>query len=133
MNRRRQDGFSLIELIIFILVSSILSTALLAAFSTALKGPAQVSSSIQAMHLAVERMELILPQRQVLGFAAFSNPNADPCMMGSTQLACTNIPAGYSVASSIAADWGGDTNYKVVTVSVSGVATTTLTTLVADY
>jgi len=133
MNRQRQQGFSLVELIIFILVISILSTALLSVFSTALRGPAQVSSSIQAMRLAVERMELILPQRQVLGFTAFNSPGADPCEAGSTQLACTSIPAGFTVTSDIAADWAGDTNYKVVTVTVSGAASSTLTALVADY
>jgi len=133
MNRQRQQGFSLIELIIFILVISILSTALLSVFTTALRGPAQASSSMLAMQLAVERMELILPQRQVLGFAAFNSPAADPCEAGSSQLACTSIPTGFSVTSAIAADWAGDSDYKVVTVTVSGTASTTLTALVADY
>ena len=133
MSRQPQQGFTLVELIIFILVISILSTALLSVFSTALRGAAQVSSSIQAMQLAAERMELILPQRQVLGFAAFSSPAADPCDAGSAQLACTGIPAGFTVTSAIAADWAGDTDYKVVTVTVSGTASATLTALVADY
>ncbi len=133
MKLQRQLGFSLIELIIFILVMSILTTALFAVFSAALRGPAQASSSTQAMQLAVERMELILPQRKILGFAAFTDPGADPCKMGSAQLACTGIPAGFTVTSTIAPDWAGDTNYKVVTVSVSGTATASLTALVADY
>ncbi len=133
MNRLPQQGFSLIELIIFILVVSILSTALFSVFSTALRGPAQVSGSIQAMQLAVERMELILPQRKALGFVAFATPAADPCQQGSTQLVCTTIPAGFTVTPDIVPNWGGDNNYKVVTVSVTGTATATLTALVADY
>ncbi len=133
MRVQRQQGFSLIELIIFILVTSILSTALFLAFSTALRGPALASDSNQAMLLAVERMELILPQRQVLSFAGFNDPNHDPCKMGSGQLACTSFPVGFAVTSTVAPDWGGDTNYKVVTVSVTGSATATLTALVADY
>jgi len=132
MIKRQQRGFSLIELIIFILVMSILSTALFSVFSTALRGPAQVSGAIQAMQLAVERMELILPQRQVLGFAAFDEPAADPCQVSPVQTAC-NIPAGYTVAAVIDPGWGGDANYKVVTVTVTGTATATLTALVADY
>jgi len=132
MMKRQQRGFSLIELIIFILVVSILSTALFSVFATALRGPAQVSGAIQAMQLAVERMELILPQRQVLGFAPFDEPAADPCQMGSAQAAC-NIPVGFTVAAVIDPDWNGDTNYKVITVTVSGSATATLTALVADY
>ncbi len=133
MNSLRQNGFSFIELIIFILVTSILATALFAAFSSALRGPAQASDAIQATQLAVERMELILPQRQALGFAAFSDPNADPCKMGSPQFACSSIPAGFNVNSSIAPDWAGDTDYKVVTVTVTGTTNVTLTALVADY
>ncbi len=132
MMQRQQRGFSLIELIIFILVMSILSTALFSVFSTALRGPAQVSGTIQAMQLAVERMELVLPQRQALGFATFDDPAADPCQMGSAQPAC-DIPAGFVVTSIVDPDWGGDANYKVITVSVSGTATATLTALVADY
>ena len=133
MKKYLQNGFSLIELVIFILVTSILSAALFTAFSSALRGPAVASAASQAMHLAVERMELILPQKQVLGFAAFSNPNADPCKMGSTQLACTTVPSGFTIDSNIVDNWGGDTNYKVITVNVTGTATATLTALVADY
>ncbi len=133
MRKSSQKGFSLIELVIFIVITSLLSAALFAVFSSALLGPAQTSSATQAMRLAVERMELILPQRQVLGFTSFSLPNADPCKMGSAQLACSNIPGSYTVDSTIDDNWGADTNYKVVTVSVSGTATATLTALVADY
>ncbi len=132
-HRHCHRGFSLIELVIFIVVTSILATALFAVFSTALRGPALASDSNRAMQIAVERMELILPQRQVLGFAAFAIPAADPCQQGSAQLACTSIPAGFTVTPAIAPDWGGDTNYKVVTITVTGPATATLTSLIADY
>jgi hypothetical protein len=74
-------------------------------------------------------MELILGQRRAAGFAAF----ADPCVPGPGPSVCTP-PAGWTVASSIVAGWGGDpTNYKVVTVSVTGPIPLTATALVANY
>ena len=73
-------------------------------------------------------MELILAQRRAAGFAAF----VDPCTFGTPPAACTP-PAGYTVTAAIAPNWSGDTNYRVITVTVGGTMAAAATVLVANY
>ena len=127
-------GFTLIELIIFIVVAGILATGLAAVFSSAIRGAAEPGALTQATQIAQERMELILAQRRRQPFATFVPANFDPCNPGPGPV-CTP-PAGYSFtpAPTLVTGWGGDpTNYKVVTVTVTGLATVTLTAIVANY
>ena len=131
-------GFSLVELILFIIIISVLATGLLAGVNQSLSGSGTAQPLSLGMQLARERMELILPQRRQLGFAGFTNgPPAtfDPCTSApaSTQPVCTTWPAGYTVSATLVENWLGDANYKVVTVSVSGPTTTQLQALVANY
>lgn len=128
MNRERARGFTLIELIAFIVIVAILGVALLTAFSTGLRGAPEAALITQATQLAQERMELILAQRRAVGFAAF----ADPCVPGPGPAACTP-PAGYAVSANIAPNWNGDSNYRVVTVTVTGPSSASATALVASY
>ena len=131
-----EAGFSLIELVVFIVVVGILGTALFAAFSTALQqGASGPDLSTSAAQLAQERMELILAQKRVLGFAGFTAATFDPCTSSppSTQAVCTAPPAGYTVSATLADNWNGDTNYKVINVSVSGKSQESLIALVANY
>ena len=131
-----QTGFSLIEVLAFIVIAGILGAALFTAFTTATRLQASASDiGAAAVQLAQERMELILGQRRTLGFAAFTATTFDPCTAAvpSTQPVCTVIPAGYTVGATLADNWGGDTNYKVITVAVTGPSMATLTALVANY
>ena len=120
------SGFALIEIIIFIVVSSVVVVGLFAAFANNLRNTPQAGQIDRAADIAQQRMELILAQRRAVGFATF----ADPCP-GAT--VCTP-PAGFSVTSSIVSGWNGDpTNYKVITVDVTGQFAATATALVANY
>ncbi len=124
----RARGFSLIELVIFIVIVSIMGVALLASFSVTTRSSPDAGQMTQATQLAQERIELILAQRRAAGFAAF----VDPCTFGTPPAACTS-PAGYTVTAAIAPNWNGDTNYRVVTVTVTGTMAATVTSLVANY
>jgi type II secretory pathway pseudopilin PulG len=130
-----ESGFSLIELVVFIVVLSILGASLFASFSSALQLGAAGPTLNNARQLAQERMELILGQRHRLGFAGFTAASFDPCTSSppSLQEACTAIPAGYAVSTSLTDNWGSDTNYKVIDVAVIGTGSTSLTALVANY
>jgi prepilin-type N-terminal cleavage/methylation domain-containing protein len=131
-----QTGFSLIELVVFITVVGILAAAISTAFSTALHQQGTTSDvGSSAVQLAQERMELILAQRRTQGFAAFSSTTFDPCTAAipSTQPVCTVIPTGYTVGATFTDNWSGDTNYKVVDVTVTGPSQASLTALVANY
>ncbi len=135
MMRLVQTGFTLIELVIFIVVISLLSVGLFSVFTNTVKGVDQLDVGTQAMQLAIERMELILPQRHALGFAGFTSTTFDPCTSSpvSAQAVCASIPAGYAIATQLVTGWGGDTNYKVVTVTVTGKGQATMQALVANY
>ena len=121
-----RNGFSLIEVIVFIVVLGVLAAGLVVAFSSPLRNSPEAGRLDLAAELAQQRMELILAQRRATGFAGFTDPCPGPAI-------CTP-PTGYTVTSSIVAGYGGDpTNYKVVTVSVSGTSAIIATALVANY
>lgn len=122
-------GFSLIEAIVFIVVTGVLVAALAVAFGGVLRSAPAAGELDLMAELTQQRMELVLAQRRAAGFAAF----VDPCVPGPGPAACTP-PAGYTVTSSIAAGWSDPANYKVVTVAVTG-ATASISTsaLVANY
>jgi len=132
---QRMAGLSLIELILFIMIIGLLAAGLLAGFNRVLTGTATLSPLNQSRWLAEERMELILPQRQQLGFAGFTATTFDPCTSApaSTQAVCTTWPAGFNVSASLQNNWLGDTAYQVITVNVTGPVNTQLQALVADY
>ena len=120
------NGFSLIEVIVFIVVLGVLVAGLVVAFGSQLQNSPVAGRLDSAAELAQQRMELILAQRRAMGFAAFADPCPGPAI-------CTP-PTGYTVTSSIVAGYGADpTNYKIVTVSVSGSSSITATALVANY
>lgn len=126
---RRSAAFSLLEMIIFIVVLGVLMASIVAAMSSSLRNSPQAGGLDAAAELAQQRMELILGQRRAVGFAGF----ADPCNPGPGPAICTP-PAGYAVASTIVSGFGADlTNYKVVSVNVTGTAAITATALVANY
>ena len=121
-----QDGFSLIEVIVFIVVLGVLMAGLVVAFSSSLQNAPRAGSLDSAAELAQQRMELILAQRRAAGFAAFADPCPGP--------AICSPPVGYTVTSSIVSGYGADpTNYKVISVNVSGISAITAIALVANY
>jgi type II secretory pathway pseudopilin PulG len=122
-------GISLVELIIFIVIVSVLAAGLFSVFANSLRGAPQAGQTDSAAEIAQQRMELILAQRRAVGFAAF----VDPCVPGPGPAVCAP-PAGYGVSSNIVTGWGADPlNYKVITVTVTGPFTVAATALAANY
>lgn len=125
----RAPGFTLIELIIFIIILGIIGTTLLMTFQVSLKKSPVVRNVSRAVELAEKRMDFIQGQRNIIGYASFS----DVCAISTTLPACTG-ESGYSINSSISTGWDGNSvSYKVITVNVTGNATFSLTGLVANY
>lgn len=121
-------GFSLIEMIVFILIIGIAAIAVLRSFGSFLQKSPTGNRQTTAIALAQERMELILAQRQLKGFNSFT----DLCSGGSPPSICT-APSGYTITSTISSvTIGGDSNYKNITVTVSGLGDATLQTLVGN-
>ncbi len=124
MTITQKQGFTFLELVIFIVIIGILAAGLLSAFNVFLQKQPSVQAATLANSLAAQRMEIILGQKKISGFSAYSDPCPGP--------AICSVPTGYTVTSSIANNWNNDTNYNVITVSVTGKATASLTTMVAN-
>ncbi len=133
----RGAGFTLVELIIFIVVAGILAVGVFAAFAAALSGAAQPGAMTQAMELAQERTELILAYKRMAPDYATFLAGPDPCAGGPPPAICTP-PAGYAVTTATPLPVSGlacnpDCHEVTVTVTFSGEQRARLTTLVAAY
>jgi Tfp pilus assembly protein PilV len=122
-----KQGFSLIELIIFIVLLGI-GIGVLAPLVITLRYVHRIDKQTEALELTQQRMELILAQKNINGFSNFT----DPCS-GSPLPAVCSVPSNYTVTATIANNWLGDSDYKVITVTTSGDGNASLKTLVANY
>jgi len=115
----RGQGFTLLEMVVFIVIVGIAAVALFQTFRQTLPRSPTPTQLVQATQLAQERMELILGRRGVVSYAALN----DPCVGGTPPAICTST-FGYTVAvngiSSVVA-WNGNPtgDFKLVTVTVS--------------
>lgn len=123
----KKAGFTLIELIVFIVIISI-AASILFPILLSLRFSGTLPDQTVAQQLARSRMELILERRFITGFTGLT----DPCSDATPPSNCTP-PADYAVSTTITDNWNGDANYKVITVAVTGKAQSTLTSLVAAY
>jgi hypothetical protein len=72
-------------------------------------------------------MEWFIDQRRLQGFAALTCPSAP------APSACA-APSGFTVTNAISCTtWNSDSNYKTITVSVSGLASASLSAQIGDY
>ena len=122
------SGFSLIELVVFIVITSVLASTVLVTFVTALSKTPIDRQQIIATQTAQQCMEWYLGQRRINGFS-----NVVCSASPATPTLCT-LPTGYNFTNSITCTTiNGDDNYKLITVTVSGAGDATLTSLIADY
>jgi len=120
----RVRGFTLVELVVFIVILGLAAYALFRSFGSVLPRSPTAAQLTQAMQLAQERMELILGQRDVRGYNNLVD--LDPCNVGPSPI-CPPSTLGYTVASTGTAPgapvaWPPNpatANYKLVTVTVS--------------
>lgn len=121
------QGFTLIEILVFIVVSSlVMSTILLSAFNGLRRAPT-VHQQWVAIETARGCVEWFLNQRRLNGYTAISCPSTV------TPSACT-APAGYSISTSITCTtWNTDANYKTITINVTGLASASLATQIGSY
>lgn len=121
-------GFTLIEVIVFIIVTSLMMSVIALGLNNTLKNSPAVHNEWQAVQLAQACMEYALAQKRLVsGYAALACPGSV-----STTL-CANV-TGYTVTTTLACTtWNTDTHYKTITVAVSGKAAATLTAQIGDF
>jgi len=142
-------GVTLVEMVVFIVIAGLAVAGLVVGMSGAVRTAPMSKEMHQGLQLAQGRMELILAQRTLLGFAGFTSATFDPCAPpGGAQEACL-APAAYPVVATClytgagtcafgAANTcqGGLVDYKCVRVRVTGPQGTTvaeLEAMVANY
>ena len=128
----RRQGFTLIEIVVFIVIVGVAAYALFRSFGSLLPRSPSAAQLTQAMQLAQERMELILGQRDSpLAGRGFNNTvDLNPCNVGAPTVCTTTF--GYTVTSAGTAPapaappngptvWNANPigNYKIVSVTVS--------------
>lgn len=128
MNNR---GFTIIELVIFIVIMGIVGVTILASFSAVLKGVSVPRQKTIATQTAARCMEWYLEQRYLYGFnaATLSCPNT-------TVPSFCAAPSGYTITTSVSCTqlYGEiGANYKTITVTVGGASSAALSLLLSSY
>jgi len=123
---KKQKGFTLIELVMFIVITSILASAILLSFVTAMSKTPTILQNTIAMQTAKQCMEWVIGQRRINGYNSITCNSTVPTF-------CT-VPTGYTLTSSChSTTIGGDNNYETITVTVSGLGNAVLNLLIANY
>jgi prepilin-type N-terminal cleavage/methylation domain-containing protein len=135
-----EDGFSLIEIIITLVVLSIAVVGVLGVFSTGIRSSANPLIIDQATQLAQGEMDRVLAEKALIGFFApdFDPTNPTPCDSASI------MPPGFSCTRTFDYVQQGDlttpvtptaTEYIRVTVTISqaAIGSVSLVTLITNY
>jgi len=127
MKKRTYSGFTLIEVVIFIVVTSLLATTILQIFATGLQKTPSLQQNYVALETAAQCLEWFIGQREYNNFTTLT------CNSTTVPSFCTT-PTGYSTAVSIVCTTiNSDANYKTITITVTGSGSASLTSLVGNY
>ncbi len=127
---KKQVGFTLIEVLLLIIVSSILAMTILLSLQTATKNMPNQLYNMTATQTAKLCLEWFVGQRRLQwgnGYLSVTCP--------STAVPFTCVaPSGYTLSVDIACTTiNSDANYKTITITVTGSGNATLSALIANY
>jgi type II secretory pathway pseudopilin PulG len=121
-------GFTLIELILFIVVTGILSTTILLTFINSLNDTPAVHNNVIATNIMSQCMEWYLGQRRLNDFASITTGSTVPSFCS------TLLPNGFNLSVTVAnTSINNDNNYKLISITVSGAGNANSSMLIADY
>lgn len=128
----RQQGFTLIELVLFILVTSLLISGIMLGYIGALNNYPVVLQNTIAMQSAKQCAQWYLGQRRLNGYSSISGAN---CTNPLTLPSICFAPTGYNLTGTCSQTTlhSGDTNYETITITTSGKGDATVTLLVGNY
>lgn len=120
-------GFTLIELVAFIIISGLLGSTILLALITVLQKTPTLFQQQVALQTSSQCMEWFIGQRHLNGFSSITCPST-------TVPGFCTTPSGYTLSVNIACTTiGSDSQYKTITVTTSGLGDATISTLIAEY
>lgn len=121
---KNQTGFTLIELIIFIVILGLLINSIVLTLRAVLINTPTLNQQMIAMQTARQCMEWFIGQRRINGASSLICPSTPSGTL------CT-APSGYTISTSITCTTlSTDTTYKTITVTVSGNGNAVLTSLI---
>ncbi len=134
---KKPHGFTLIELVVFMVVLGIIANLVFICYSSLFRGSPTSINQTTATELAAACLEWYIGQRHVNGFSSTSlNPGVNNIPAFCNTCLATASP-GYSLSTNVSATLYGvsNPNYKTVTVTVDGPnkAKATLSTIIAQY
>ena len=125
-----KQGFTLIEMLIFIVIMGILGVSILIAFNDVFRGISRVTNQTATTAYAVRCLEWFVGQRTIKGFDNVICSNSVPTFCSA------NLPSKYTISTNV--DYttvsGDSTNYKMVTVVVnSDISHANLPMIISNY
>ncbi|MBL7480969.1 type II secretion system protein [Legionella bononiensis] len=130
MRKGLQQGFTLIELIAFVVLIGIIAGGLLVGLNESLSRANTPTSITQASFLANARMQIILMNRSINGYTTLS----DPCTTSPGLAICTPLST-YAAANNFTVSTPiiSGTNPKIITITVSGAGDAIIKAYVYNY
>jgi Tfp pilus assembly protein PilE len=124
----RKRGFTLVELVFFVVILGILAGTILYSFIIFLTySPSSSIRQSVAMQSVANCIEWFLGQRYMNGYSSITCPST------TVPSFCT-APSGYTLAVNITCTTiGSDTNYKTIVVSSSGNIVSSMSLLIGSY
>ncbi len=126
---RDEQGHTLIEFIIFVVVIGVLASIGLLGLQASLRNAPNIQNATTSIALAQQRMEFIIGQRNIYGFVDFVDPCPPPT--SSTSPLCV-VPDGFTITSSIITTAADTKTITVNAVNDAGLYPTTLEELVLN-
>ena len=126
---KKQAGFTLIELIIFIIFIGIIMPSMMSMLYIILKNTNAIQQENPAIESVNQCLESYLNKRYNLGYSSITCPST-------TVPTFCSVPSGYtlSVAVTCLTKYSEvSSNYKQITVTVGGLGTATNTLIIANY
>lgn len=126
----KQQGFSLIELITFIIIIGIVSSSLLLGLNQAAFNSDIPRNIPEASFLANARMQIILMNRAINGYSSLN----DPCTSTPGLAICTPL-SNYATTNnfSVATPTISGSNPKSITINVTGAGNATINASIYNY
>lgn len=130
MLQKHQQGFTLIEIIIFMVVLGIVGSGLLVGLNQSIRNSYIPRSMPQSNYLANARLQVILMYRHITGYSI----STDPCTTNPSYNICGPL-ATYATNNqfTVLTPTFSGTNPKTITVNVTGIVNATAVGYVYNY